>query len=85
LESRSKAKCAIFLYINESDEVRLNHLLGPPKKPMFMVSEIENSVMCGAIIKMRIVIKKIHLAMHLESAKSAYLTISFKLLLGRNC
>jgi hypothetical protein len=47
---------------------------------MLIASQIENSAIRRVMIEMRIVIKKIHLAMCVESAKLAYRTLSSKLL-----
>lgn len=74
-------KSCHILYIAESEESRLDDIVRSLKeKPVLTVSEIENSVMRGVIIRMRTENKKVCLAINLESAKAANLVLKSKLL-----
>ena len=74
-------KTCHILYVSESEGSRLGRILRVLKeKPVLIVSEIENSVKRGVMIEMRTVDTKVRLAINLESAKAAHLTLSSKLL-----
>jgi hypothetical protein len=74
-------KTCHILYVSESEGPRLGRILRALKeRPVLIVSEIENSVMRGVMIEMRTFDRRVHLAINLESAKAAHLTLSSKLL-----
>jgi len=69
------------LYISKSEAPRLDRILrGLKEKLVLTVSEIENSAKRGVMIEMKSENGKIHLAINLESAKAAHLTLKSKLL-----
>jgi YfiR/HmsC-like len=69
------------LYVSKSEGRRLNRIVRALKeRPVLIVSDIENSVARGVMIEMRTESRKIKLAINLESAKAAHLTLSSKLL-----
>jgi hypothetical protein len=74
-------KTCHILYISESEESRLDRIVQTMKeKPVLTVSEIENSVARGVIIRMKAEDKKVRLAINLRAAKAAHLTLRAKLL-----
>jgi YfiR/HmsC-like len=74
-------KSCHILYIAGSEESRLDDIVRSLReKPVLTVSEIENSVMRGVIIRMKTENKKVRLAINLESAKAANLVLRSKLL-----
>jgi hypothetical protein len=76
-----ETKTCHILYIGESEQSRLDDIVRALReKPVLTVSEIENSAMRGVIIRMRTEGKKVRLAINLESAKAAHLTLKSKLL-----
>lgn len=69
------------LYISESEERRLERILrAVSERPLLTVSEIKNGAERGVMIEMKRESKKIRLAINLESAKAAHLTLKSKLL-----
>jgi hypothetical protein len=74
-------KTCHILYVSESEGPRLGRMLRALKERRVLIeSEIENSVMRGVMIEMRTVNSKFHLAINLEPAKAAHLTLSWKLM-----
>lgn len=74
-------KTCHILYIGKSEEPRLDRMLrGLKERPVLTVSEIENSARRGVMIEMKTENGKIRLAINLECAKAARLTLKSKLL-----
>jgi hypothetical protein len=74
-------KTCHILYISKSEEPRLDRILRELKeRPVLTVSEIENSAKRGVMIEMKTENGKIRLAINLECAKAAHLTLKSKLL-----
>ncbi len=74
-------KTCHILYISESEEPRLDHIIrATSEKPVLTVSETESSVAHGVMLRMRTEGKKVHLAINLKAAKAAHLTLKSKLL-----
>lgn len=74
-------KTCHILYIGKSEEARLDRVLrGLKERPVLTVSEIENCAKRGVMIEMKTEKGKIRLAINLECAKAAHLTLKSKLL-----
>lgn len=74
-------KTCHILYISESEEPRLDHIVrAMSEKPVLTISETENSVAHGVMLRMMTEDKKVHLAINLKAAKAAHLTLKSKLL-----